>query len=236
MFLTPFAKPNLSFSLTIEDEIFLTLVRLRLVLIYEDLAHRFDISVASVSRIFQKWVDIMFAKLRFLIAWPQRDVIRQNMPPLFKSLYPRCCCIIDCSEIFINIPSSYSARSKTYSDYKKHNFIKFLTGVTPWDSTHYTAGIIVSYVHNLSTYPALQVQWAVTIWPSLFTDTQAQWAFSGDLWLGSFVMVAFRIVIPVDRRHDRTVRTCPFLKKLYASILFHCISCLRVYTPGRSTK
>ena len=134
MFLTPFAKPNLSFSLMIEDEIFLTLVRLRLALIYEDLAHRFDISVASVSRIFQKWVDIMFAKLRFLIAWPQRDIIRQNMPPLFKSLYPKCCCIIDCSEIFINIPSSYSARSKTYSDYKKHNTIKFLIGVTPCGS------------------------------------------------------------------------------------------------------
>ena len=109
MFLTPFAKPKLSFFLTIEDEIFLTLVRLRLTLFYEDLAHRFAISVASVSKIFQKWVDIMFAKLCLLIAWPQRDIIRQNMPPSFKSLCPKCCCIIDCSEIFINIPSSYSA-------------------------------------------------------------------------------------------------------------------------------
>ena len=34
----------------------------------------------------------------------------------------------------LNMPSSYSARSKTYSDYKKHNTIKFLIGVIPCGS------------------------------------------------------------------------------------------------------
>ena len=113
---------------------FLTLVRLRLALFCEDLANRFDISVATVHRVFQKWLEIMFAKLRFLITWPKREVARQNMPPAFKSLYPQCCCIIDCSEIFIDTPSSYAARSKTYSDYKKHNTVKFLIGITPCGS------------------------------------------------------------------------------------------------------
>ena len=132
MFLTPFSNTtSRSTVLTTEDEIFLTLVRLRLALFLDDLANRFDISTSTVSRIFQKWLDIMYSKLSFLITWPSREIIRQNMPPAFKSLYPKCCCIIDCSEVFIEMPASFSARSQNYSDYKKHNTFKFLIGITP---------------------------------------------------------------------------------------------------------
>ena len=134
MFLTPFATTTRLTALTIEDEIFLTLVRLRLALFLDDLANRFDIASSTVFRNFQKWLDIMSSKLGFLITWPKREVIRKNLPPAFKSLYPNCCCIIDCSEIFIEMPASFSARSKTYSDYKKHNTLKFLIGITPCGS------------------------------------------------------------------------------------------------------
>lgn len=53
------------------------------------------------------------------------------MPQVFKDLYPRTRCIIDCSEIFIERPLSYQARAKTYSNYKKNNTVKFLIGITP---------------------------------------------------------------------------------------------------------
>ena len=36
---------------------------------------------------------------------------------IFKSVYWNCCCIIDHSEIFIEMLASFSAHSKTYSDY-----------------------------------------------------------------------------------------------------------------------
>ena len=137
MFLTPFATTTRSSALTIEDEIFLTLVQLRLAFFLDDLANRFDIASSTVCRIFQKWLDIMSSKLGFLITWPKREVIRKNLPPAFKSFYPNCCCIIDCSEIFIEMPASVSACSKTYSDYKKHNTLKFLIGITPCGSISY---------------------------------------------------------------------------------------------------
>ena len=134
MFLTPFANQAQSIALTVEDEIFMTLVRLRLALFCDDIAYRFNVSVATVCRVFQEWLDIMYAKLGCLIVWPRREVVHQNMPPAFKQLYLNCRCIIDCSEIFIDTPSSYVARSKTYSDYKKHNTVKFLIGITPCGS------------------------------------------------------------------------------------------------------
>ena len=70
-------------------------------------------------------------KLQFLLVWPSQDTIRENMPLIFKQLYPRCRCIIDCSEIFIETPSCYRVRAQTYSNYKKHNTVKFLIAITP---------------------------------------------------------------------------------------------------------
>jgi len=42
--------------------------------------------------------------------------------------------IIDRFEVFIEQPSSLLARAQTYSNYKKHNTVKFLIGITPQGS------------------------------------------------------------------------------------------------------
>ena len=131
-FLTPHVTP--SNCLPLDEEFFLVLVKFRLNLMLQDVATRFSISLGSVSLVFQKWLDVMFVRLRFLISWPNREVVHQNMPRLFKELYPNCVVIIDCSEVFIETPSKFEARSKTYSNYKKHNIIKFLIGITPCGS------------------------------------------------------------------------------------------------------
>ena len=132
LFLSPYVVPAV--SLTLEDEFFLVLMRLRLGLLMEDLAAHFAVTTTVASRSFQKWLDIMYYRLKFLIMWPSREVIRQNMLPAFKQLYPNCVCIIDCSEIFTDIPTRFEARSIMYSNYKKHNTIKFLIGITPCGS------------------------------------------------------------------------------------------------------
>ena len=70
-------------------------------------------------------------RLKFLIMWPSREILSENMPQVFKDLYPRARCIIDCSEVFTERPTSFQARAKTYSNYKKHNTVKFLIATTP---------------------------------------------------------------------------------------------------------
>ena len=42
--------------------------------------------------------------------------------------------IIDCSEVFIEIPSTLLARAQKFSNYKHYNTIKFLIGITPQGS------------------------------------------------------------------------------------------------------
>ena len=100
----------------------------------EDLATRFAVTTTVASRSFQKWLDVMYYRLKFIIMWPSREVIKENMPPAFKQLYPNCVCIIDCSDIFTDIPTRFEARSIMYSNYKKHNTVNVLIGITPCES------------------------------------------------------------------------------------------------------
>lgn len=93
-----------------------------------------DISESRVSRIFHKWIRVMHTELRCLIAWPDDEQLNVNMPDSFKKHFSRVRCIIDCFEIKIERPISFQARAQTYSNYKKHNTVKVLIGITPTGS------------------------------------------------------------------------------------------------------
>ena len=47
-------------KITLQDQFFLVLVRLRLALDTEDLADRFGVSPSTVSRIFITWINLMY--------------------------------------------------------------------------------------------------------------------------------------------------------------------------------
>ena len=67
------------------DELFLVL---RLGLLEQDLAHRFNIGIATVSRICVTWIKFLDQQFRPLITWPSRAVIDTHMPAQFKEFYP----------------------------------------------------------------------------------------------------------------------------------------------------
>ena len=114
-------------------------MKLRLNLHLQDLAYRTQVSVGTVSNIFHRWLDAMNIHLRFLIAWPRKEIVLHNMSPLFQELYPSTRCITDCTEIFIERPTNLDARAKTFSNYKSHNTVKCLIGITPNGSISYVS-------------------------------------------------------------------------------------------------
>ena len=98
----------------------------------EDLAYRFNISVSTVSRTFQAWMVVMDVRLRPLIKWPEREELWRTMPQCFQySFWKKTTVIIDCFEVFIDRPSNLMARAQTFSNYKHHNTVKVLIGITP---------------------------------------------------------------------------------------------------------
>lgn len=74
---------------------------------------------------------MLYVRLKFLIVWPEREILRKTLPMQFQKNYPNCAVIIDCLEIFIDRPSDLLARAITYSSYKHHNKVKYLIGITP---------------------------------------------------------------------------------------------------------
>ncbi len=114
-------------------QFYLVLMKLRLGLTHKDLAFRFHCSCATNSTIFHEWLNIMAQRFTSLIHWPSREEIKNNIPALLRSPpFNSVRCI--CSEIFIDWPTSLSARAMTYSNYKSHNTIKFLLGISPTGS------------------------------------------------------------------------------------------------------
>ena len=107
------------------------LMKLQLNPMLEDLGYGFNLSKGSISRMFHTWIDVMYARLKFLIVWPTRDVVRHNMSQVFKDLYTKCRCITDCLKVFIERPFSLKARALTYSNYKHHNTVKILIAISP---------------------------------------------------------------------------------------------------------
>ena len=121
------SKPKLSLI----EQFFLVMVRLRLGLGEVDLAQRFKVSQSTVSRTIITWLNLMYHKFHQLPVWLSRHKITKLMPPCFKKWYPSTRIIIDCTEFFINTPSSLTRQSSTWSAYKHHNTVKVLIGIAP---------------------------------------------------------------------------------------------------------
>ena len=64
--------------------------------------------------------------------WPGRQEIISTTPVSLRQYFKtKVAVVIDCFEIFINKPSNLKACSATWSQYKHHNTIKFLIGISP---------------------------------------------------------------------------------------------------------
>ena len=118
-------------TLTTFQEFLMVLIKLRLNLVDQDIAYRFGVHQSTVSRNFRKWIGIMYTRLRHLIIWPEREQLLETMPMDFRKNFKRCVIIIDCFEVFCERPSNLKARSQLWSNYKHHNTVKFLIGISP---------------------------------------------------------------------------------------------------------
>ncbi|XP_077504722.1 uncharacterized protein LOC144114697 isoform X2 [Amblyomma americanum] len=115
-----------------EDHLLLTLMRLRLGLLYGHLARIFQISVGSVCNIFRHVLSVLCTIMEKVVTWLPRSITRNSMPKSFiDNGYDTTTCIVDCSEINLQRPKKLMPRAQTYSSYKAHNTVKFLIAIAP---------------------------------------------------------------------------------------------------------
>lgn len=116
--------------LTLEDQLLLTLMRLRL--LCGDLGRRFEVSVPYVSKTFSIVLNHLVKVMEEVLAWLPRSRLQASMPESFRnSEYSGTTCIFDCTEALMQRPRKLLARSQSYSQYKGANTMKFLTVIAP---------------------------------------------------------------------------------------------------------
>ena len=124
-------KRGTSRSLRPVDECFAVMYRLRQGFAEEHLAHLFQVSLSTISRIFITWINFMYLKLGQINIWPTRGKVNETMPEDFKQKYSSTRVIIDCSEVRCQMLSSLHLNGELFSNYKHHTTLKGLIGISP---------------------------------------------------------------------------------------------------------
>ncbi|KAK3918026.1 CCA-adding enzyme [Frankliniella fusca] len=118
-------------KMTSEDKLFMFLLRLRRGYPIADLAHIFGVSKEYCSRVLYmmlRYLCIKFealSKHMFISAKAQEHKKPKPFKP-FKNLR----IIIDGFELNLETPSNFQQQGNTYSDYKAHNTVRFILGIS----------------------------------------------------------------------------------------------------------
>lgn len=121
-------RPGKARSTSLEEEFFMTLVKLRLGLQNVDCAARFGVSASTFSSIFTGWVTLLSQELEKISKMPPTTEIETDSANCFSE-FPNVRIIIDCTELFAERPSSVGVHKQFHSNYKHHSTVKFLVGM-----------------------------------------------------------------------------------------------------------
>ena len=124
-------KPGRKPLLEPEEQFFLYLSWLKNGFSLIHISWLFDISISTTSRYIITWSNMCYFALGSIPIWPSRDQVDKSMPESFKNTYPSTRCIIDCTEMYCQRPSSLATQSVLYSQYKSHVTYNGLLGIAP---------------------------------------------------------------------------------------------------------
>jgi len=121
--------------LSVEDQLLITLMKLKCNLTHVDLAVRFGVSKETVRNITTTYIcflhEYLFDGVMGKCGIPSQLKNQACLPQSF-STFSNCRIILDCTEVQVVVPRSSMAQQKqTFSHYKQRNTLKALIGVAP---------------------------------------------------------------------------------------------------------
>uniref|UniRef100_A0A8D9B0V5 THAP-type domain-containing protein n=1 Tax=Cacopsylla melanoneura TaxID=428564 RepID=A0A8D9B0V5_9HEMI len=137
----------------LEDQLFITLMKLRLNLPHFVLADQFGCCDTTIQNIFITFLYVLH-KLLFrgmMNKIPSREHNLPYSPACFAS-FPNTRIIIDCTEIEVAIPASLDKQKEVFSAYKQRHTFKVLVGISP--------NAVITFISDL--YPGSQSDKAIT--------------------------------------------------------------------------
>ncbi|XP_055999735.1 uncharacterized protein LOC125662644 isoform X2 [Ostrea edulis] len=121
-------------NVSLENQVLITLMKLRLNLRDLDLADRFCTSRATISNILNTIISalhgIFYKGVMVRLGMPSQLKCKGSQPKSFED-FGSVRASIDCTEITQDVPSDFSRQSASYSNYKSRHTMKTLTAVAP---------------------------------------------------------------------------------------------------------
>ena len=119
-------------SINFEDQIFITLMKLRQNYTNLHLAQLFSCSVATIANVVTTFIHvlhvILFHDIMTTIPSRQKNVL---CAPSSFSEFTSCRIVIDCTDVEVAAPGLMSLQNATYSSYRGMNSFKVIVGVAP---------------------------------------------------------------------------------------------------------
>ena len=119
--------------LSTQDQLLLTLIKLKRNPPDLDLAHRFQVSEATVSNVFYTYLHALH-ELLF------DGILRDYVPSMLKckgsqpasfAEFSSCRLVMDATEITMDIPPGMDKKAQSYSSYKSRHTVKSVLSVAP---------------------------------------------------------------------------------------------------------
>ena len=126
---------------------FATMIRLRLGLLEQDLAERFQVAISTMLNILITWITYLHRVLVEFNWWPSREKVQALMPPEFDE-FKRTRVVLDATEIFIEKPSDLQNQTVTWSNYKSHNTLKGLVGIAPFGGVTFVSPLYTGSISD----------------------------------------------------------------------------------------
>ena len=89
------------------------------------------------------WTNFLYFSLGSIPIWPTHEQKKEEMREIFKRTYPSTRCILDCTELYCQRPSSLSTQNSLHSHYKSHVTNKGLIDVSPSASITFISELYV---------------------------------------------------------------------------------------------
>ena len=117
--------------LSTENQLLLTLFKLRSNTPESLIAKQMHIGNGSVSQIFKFWVKLMYRKFKLFNTNASLQKLTEVMPEEVKASFPNCREIFDATEINTQKPSDPIAQKLLWSNYKHGHTVKVQIGCSP---------------------------------------------------------------------------------------------------------
>ena len=110
------------------DQLFATLMRLRLGLLLLDLADRFHVSSRKMDTAVTMWMLLLEKELRALTPCPPQETVLKDPPPLHM---PGLRFLLECYELNVESPSRVHMSAERMHHYRHHTAVQFMVAFSP---------------------------------------------------------------------------------------------------------